>query len=93
MIQVNEYFNGAVKSLAYQTTAGKSSVGVINPGTYEFGTGQPEIMTITEGSLEVLLPETTTWQIYSAGQVFNVPGNSSFQVRTEEQTAYLCQYR
>ncbi|MDQ4141309.1 MAG: pyrimidine/purine nucleoside phosphorylase [Bacteroidota bacterium] len=93
MIQVNEYFDGAVKSLAYQTEAGKSSVGVIGPGTYTFGTAQPEIMTIIEGKLEVLLQGSTNWQSYTAGQAFDVPGNSSFQVKTEELTSYLCQYR
>ncbi|PSR55694.1 hypothetical protein AHMF7605_20385 [Adhaeribacter arboris] len=93
MIQVNEYFDGAVKSLAYHTPMGKSSVGVINPGTYAFGTAQPEIMTIIEGSLEVLLSGADNWQTYTSGQFFEVPGNSSFQVKTEEQAAYLCQYR
>ncbi len=37
MITVNEYFDGAVKSLGYQTNEGKSTVGVMEEGEYKFG--------------------------------------------------------
>ena len=93
MINVNEYFGGAVKSLGYETIAGKSTVGVIAEGTYEFGTSQPEIMTIMEGELQVLLPGATDWVTYTSGQVFEVPAHASFKVTAAAPTAYLCQYR
>ena len=93
MIKENSYFDGNVKSLGYQTTEGKSTIGIINPGIYEFGTAEKEIMHIIEGTLSVLLPEKSEWKIFSAGSSFEVPGNSSFKVKTEIQTAYLCQYR
>lgn len=93
MITANEYFDGQVKSLGYQTNSGKSTIGVINPGTYEFGTASREIMNIIEGELEVLLPNDETWQTYRAGSHFDVPANSAFKVKSTVQTAYLCQYR
>lgn len=93
MIQVNEYFGGTVKSLGYETTAGKSTVGVMEAGTYTFGTSQHEIMTVVEGELEALLPGENSWQVFGPGQVFEVPANASFQVKAEAQTSYLCQYR
>ncbi|TCD10562.1 pyrimidine/purine nucleoside phosphorylase [Pedobacter frigidisoli] len=93
MISENIYFDGNVKSLGYETVEGKSTIGIINPGEYEFGTAQKEIMNIVEGELSAMLPNQKEWQIFSAGTSFEVPANSSFKVKKEIQTAYLCQYR
>jgi len=93
MITENQYFDGQVKSLGYQTSAGKSTVGVIDPGEYEFGTAQKEIMNVIEGTLEVLFSGKTDWETYKAGSFFEVPANDSFKVKAIEPTAYLCQYR
>ncbi len=93
MITENQYFDGNVKSLGYQTSEGNSTVGVINPGEYEFGTSNKEIMHIIEGELTALLPNTSEWQSIKAGQFFEVDKNSSFKVKVTIQAAYLCQYR
>jgi len=93
MINVNEYFEGAVKSLAYNTTEGRSTIGVIEPGEYEFGTASHETMVVIEGVLEALLPGASDWQSYSAGQAFEVEANTSFKVKTTVQSSYLCKYR
>lgn len=93
MISVNEYFDGTVKSLGYTSADGKSTIGVIEPGEYEFGTSQHETMVIIEGELSALLPESSEWTKYSNGQSFEVPANSSFKVRASSQTSYLCKYK
>jgi purine/pyrimidine-nucleoside phosphorylase len=93
MINVNEYFNGQVKSLAYETSAGKSTIGVINPGEYEFSTSQEEIMTVIEGELTAFLPLNQNWETFGKGQHFVVPAHTAFKVKATDQTAYLCQYR
>jgi len=93
MITENTYFEGNVKSLGYQTEDGQSTIGIINPGEYKFGTAKLEIMHIIEGELLVLLPETENWIAVSAGDNFTVPANASFSVKAKSQTAYLCQYR
>lgn len=93
MITENQYFDGNVKSLGYETIKGKSTIGVINPGEYEFGTAQKEIMNIVDGELSALLPDHEEWQIFAAGTSFEVPANSAFKVKAEIETAYLCQYR
>jgi len=93
MIQENQYFEGNVKSLGYNTGEGKSTIGVINMGEYEFGTTQKEIMHIIEGSLSAMLPNSDEWQIFNAGSSFEVAANSAFKVKAESQVAYLCQYR
>lgn len=93
MINVNEYFEGSVKSLAYTTAQGRSTIGVIEKGEYEFGTSSHETMTVIEGALEVLLPGATEWKTYPAGGIFEVEANTSFKVKTNEQSSYLCKYR
>lgn len=93
MINVNEYFDGNVKSLGYENAAGKSSVGVMAPGEYTFGTAAPEIMTVVEGSMEIKLKGEREWKTYKAGETFTVVGDSSFDLKITENTSYLCQYR
>ncbi|MGM3312333.1 pyrimidine/purine nucleoside phosphorylase, partial [Enterobacter hormaechei subsp. steigerwaltii] len=44
------------------------------------------------GALNVLLPGETEWKVYSAGQVFNVQGQSEFHLQVSEPTSYLCRY-
>jgi uncharacterized protein YaiE (UPF0345 family) len=93
MINVNEYFDGAVKSLAYTAADGKSTIGVIETGEYEFGTSTHETMTVIEGGLVALLPGASEWKTYTNGQSFEVPANTSFKVKTTGQSSYLCKYK
>jgi len=92
MINVNEYFEGAVKSLAYEND-GRSTVGVIDPGEYEFGTSSHETMIIIEGEMKALLPDSSDWELYKAGQKFEVAANTSFKVKVDVPTSYLCKYK
>jgi uncharacterized protein YaiE (UPF0345 family) len=93
MINVNEYFDGAVKSLAYTSANGKSTIGVIENGEYEFGTSTHETMMVIEGELVALLPGEQEWRSYTNGQSFEVPANASFKVKSQSQTSYLCKYQ
>lgn len=93
MISVNEYFDATVKSLGYTSATGKSSVGVMEEGTYEFGTSTHETMIVIEGELIAQLPNETEWKSYKAGASFEVDANTSFKVKSVGQTSYLCQYK
>ena len=44
------------------------------------------------GSMEALLPGEKDYALYTEGQAFNVPANSSFQVRVKEYADYCCHY-
>lgn len=92
MITVNEYFDGAVKSLAYEHN-GKSTVGVIDAGEYEFGASTHETMIVVEGAMEVLLFGQSEWKTFSAGEKFEIDPNSSFKVKVTGQVSYLCKYK
>lgn len=93
MIGANEYFDGNVKSLAYESAEGQSTVGVMEPGDYEFGTSMHETMVVIEGALTVKLPGATEWKTYKNGDIFEVEANTSFHIKVENQTAYLCKYK
>src|SRR5690606_41872915 len=89
MINVNEYFGGTVKSLAYEN-GGKSTVGVIDTGENEFGTSTHETMIIIEGEMKALLPGSGEWEVNKAGQKFEVPAHTSFNVRVDSAASYMC---
>lgn len=91
-LKVNEYFDGNVKSISFQGKPYSSTVGVMAPGEYEFGTGKPEIMNVIAGELEVKLPGKTEWKKFAAGTKFDVEGNSKFQLKVLQDTAYLCEF-
>ncbi|HIF9233028.1 pyrimidine/purine nucleoside phosphorylase [Photobacterium damselae] len=92
MIKLNEYFEGQVVSLGFESAGDHASVGVMQPGTYTFGTAAPERMTVVKGALTVKLPGHVDWETYYAGDDFEVPGDSSFEVQISQVTAYLCDY-
>lgn len=93
MFKVNEYFDGTVKSIAFDMAAGSATIGVMAPGNYEFGTSQLEVMHVVAGSLDVKLPGSETYETYAAGSQFTVPANSKFQLKVAAETAYLCEYK
>jgi hypothetical protein len=92
MFKTNEYFDGKVKSIAFNAAAGPATVGVMAPGDYEFGTGKKEVMTVVSGRLAVKLPGESGWKDYPRGAAFTVPADSKFQLKVAEDTAYLCLY-
>ncbi|MCG8316967.1 MAG: pyrimidine/purine nucleoside phosphorylase [Pseudomonadales bacterium] len=92
MFDVNEYFDGNVKSIGFQTETLPATVGVMAPGEYEFGTTKKEVMTVVSGALTVKLPNSTDWQTFEQGSGFTVAANQSFQLKVMVDTAYLCTY-
>lgn len=91
--QANVYFDGKCVSHAVQFADGtKKSVGVILPATLVFNTGVPEIMEGVAGACRVRLKGESEWTAYGAGQSFNVPGNSSFEIACDEPYHYVCHF-
>lgn len=92
MIKINEYFDGNVKSLGFQTETLPASVGVMAIGEYTFDTHERETMTVVSGKLTVKLPASNQWQDYLAGDSFVVAANLAFDLKVSVETAYLCVY-
>ena len=90
--ETNEYFEGNVRSIAFQSDTLPATVGVMEVGDYTFGTGAKEYMTVVSGNLTVKLPDASEWVTFNAGETFTVEANASFDVKVSVQTAYLCLY-
>ena len=90
--KANVYFDGQVTSRTVSFQDGsKKTLGIMLPGEYEFNTDAKELMEITSGQMEVLLPGGE-WQSIQGGESFEVPGNSSFQLKVSEISDYCCSF-
>jgi purine/pyrimidine-nucleoside phosphorylase len=89
----NVYFDGKCVSHGFTLADGtKKSVGVVLPSTLTFNTGAPEIMECVAGSCEYKLAGSDAWVTSNAGQKFNVPGNSKFEIKVVEAYHYICHF-
>jgi purine/pyrimidine-nucleoside phosphorylase len=93
MFRTNEYFDGKVKSLAFETAGGPATVGAMAAGEYEFGTSTVEYMTVISGSMTVKLPGETEWKTYKPFETFIVPKGVKFNLKISSDSAYLCEYK
>ena len=92
MLANNTYFEGKVQSVGFERNGRRQTVGVIDVGSFHFGTDAPERMTVVSGELEVRIDGTETFRTYPAGTSFEVAGKSGFDVRAAQPTAYLCEF-
>jgi uncharacterized protein YaiE (UPF0345 family) len=91
--KANVYFNGGVTSRTILFRDGsKKTLGVMQPGEYEFSTDNKEIMEIFSGELAVLLPGETDWRHVKGGEAFDVPAQSRFTMRVKTVTDYCCSF-
>ena len=91
--QANVYFDGKCISLGITYLDGtKKTVGVVLPSSLTFNTGAAEIMECVAGSCEYKLAGSDAWLKSVAGEKFNVPGNSSFDIKVTEPYHYICHF-
>ena len=92
-IEGNSYFGGAVTSRTLHfLDETKKTLGFMQIGEYTFGTVEAELMEITTGELDVKLPNSEAWISIKGGESFNVPANSSFEVKAKSMIDYCCSY-
>ena len=88
----NIYYDGKVTSRTLEFSDGTvKSLGIMLPGEYTFGTNDAEIMEILSGELEIKLPNEE-WKKLNTPETFNVPANSSFDLKIMSVTDYCCSY-
>lgn len=93
MFNVNEYFDGKVKSIAFKNNNDNATVGVMAAGEYTFSTTSIELMTVTSGDMLVKLPGSDDWKNVQSGETFRVEAHQSFDVKMSGDTSYLCIYK
>lgn len=90
--EANIYYEGKVTSRTVEFQDGSiKSLGIMLPGEYTFGTNEAEIMEIMSGELDVKLPNEE-WKTLSTPETFEVPANSSFDLKIKSVTDYCCSY-
>ncbi len=93
VIKANIYFDGNVSSRTIKFSDGSiKTLGLMLPGEYHFNTDAPELMEITQGTVEYRLSDADDWIKVEAGGEFNVPGSSAFDIRTLEVSDYVCSF-
>ena len=92
--QANVYFDGKCVSHTVTLADGtRKSVGVILPAALTFNTGAPEIMETVAGRCSIKLKGESDWKAYGPGESYNVPGDSSFEIKVEgEAYHYICHF-
>jgi len=91
--KANVYFDGKVTSRTVLFPDGsKKTLGVMQPGVFEFSTGEKEIMEIMSGELDVLLPGVTKWMTVKGGESFAVAANAKFTMKVKRLTDYCCSF-
>ena len=88
--KANVYFDGNVVShTILLPDATKKTLGLIFPGKFHFGTEKAERMEIVAGQCAVKLDGQIAVNTCSAGQSFEVPAKSGFDI---EVKAGICEY-
>lgn len=91
--EANVYFNGNVTSRTVTFADGSSkTLGIMMPGDYTFGTAKAELMEIMAGALTYRIAGAEEWLTIKGGESFNVPANSSFDLKVTELADYCCSY-
>src|SRR6516164_5425448 len=94
LTKANVYFDGKVVShtLLFPDSS-KKTIGLIYPGQYHFGTDKAERMEIVAGQCSVKLNGAKTTATYKAGQAFEVPAKSGFDIEVKSAICeYICSY-
>jgi uncharacterized protein YaiE (UPF0345 family) len=94
LTKANVYFAGKVVSHTLLFPDGKKkTLGLIYPGQYHFGTDKAERMELTSGQCTINLDGASTSATYRAGQVFEVPAKSGFDIEVKSGICeYICSY-
>jgi len=91
--RANVYFDGRCVSHSLTLADGtKKSVGVVLPMEQRFDTAQAEVMECVAGACEYRLAGSEDWRTARAGESFQVPANSFFDIRVTEPYHYICHY-
>ena len=89
----NIYFDGKVTSRTITFANGEvKTLGIMLPGEYTFNTDKKELMEIQAGKVEVQLAGSDKWKAYSGGESFEVPAQSSFNIKIKTIADYCCSF-
>ncbi|NKE69735.1 pyrimidine/purine nucleoside phosphorylase [Candidatus Manganitrophus noduliformans] len=89
----NVFFDGKVTSRTVLFPDGsRKTLGIMQPGEFEFKIGDQEIMEILSGDLEVFLEGENGWKRIKGGAQFTVPARTTFKLKVHSLTDYCCSF-
>lgn len=92
-MKANIYGGGQVTSRTIITADGqRKTLGVMLPGTYHFDTSAPERIDVQQGRCRVKRAGESGWSEYRAGDSFDIPGKSAFDIEVGELLDYVCHF-
>ena len=78
MSKANVYWDGKVTSRTFFHAGGsKHTLGIITAGTYIFGVGDREIVTLIAGEVEVKRPVDSDWVRFKPPEAFEIQATAS----------------
>lgn len=92
MFEVNDYFDGKVKSVAFDVAGQRATLGVMAAGDFAFSTSQKENMKVVSGVMQIKLVGEENFTKYAEGEAFDLEAGINFSVKITETTAYICKY-
>ena len=91
--KANIFFDGQVTSRSvFFADGSKKTLGVMQPGEYEFSTANLESMEILSGELKWKLKDEKEWKQVVAGESFSIPANNTFIMKVKLVTDYCCTF-
>ena len=91
--KANVYFDGKVVSRTVLFPDGaKKTLGIMQPGEYEFSTADKEIMEILSGELEYQIAGEKAWKTVKGGEDFEVPAKTKFSMKVRILSDYCCSF-
>lgn len=91
--KANIYHEGRVTSRTIVTPGGEmKTLGVMLPGTYRFNTQAPERIDVTQGRCRVRLAGAANAREYQAGDSFDIPGDTHFDIEVVDLLDYVCHF-
>jgi uncharacterized protein YaiE (UPF0345 family) len=91
--KANIFFDGQVTSRSiFFIDGSKKTLGVMQPGEYEFSTDVPEILEIISGELKWQIKGANEWKKVIAGESFSVPAHNTFVMKVSAITDYCCSF-
>ena len=92
-MRANIYHNGQVTSRSVVTADGEmKTLGIMLPGVYRFNTEAPETVDLMQGQCRIKVADGAEWREYKAGDSFNIPGHSHFEIEVTELIDYVCHF-
>ncbi len=93
--KANVYFDGkCVSHTLILSDGSRKTLGVIMPTEQPlvFATQAPERMELIDGSCRVRLHGEADFEVFSEGQSFFVPGDTSFEIQALGLLNYVCHF-